>query len=380
MEQQVAAERRTDHVPFSTEGYEFEPPRRGTVREATVLSVGEHDMLVDLGCKRDGFVSRNDLDYVDETFRASLQIGDHIPVSILKPVGYHGGVVVSLSKGLQEEDWLRAERLLESEETFEGEVVEVNRGGVLATFGRLRGFVPNSHLASVPRGCPRDQLMQAKEDLVGQTLTLRVLEVNQRRRRLVLSERVASQQRRRKTLEEVEAGDERVGVVRNLTSYGAFVDLGGIDGLIHVSELAWHYVEHPSEVLSVGDKVPVYVLGVDRDRERISLSRKRLLPDPWSTIAESLSIGQIVEGEVTSVAEFGIFVDVGEGVEGLVHTSEIPPDEEVAPEDLKPRARVAVEVLDVDQWRQRIALSLKDIAEDTQGSEEVETSSDVASA
>jgi ribosomal protein S1 len=129
----------------------------------------------------------------------------------------------------------------------------------------------------------------------------------------------------------------------------------------------------------VGDEVPVYVLGVDRDRERISLSRKRLLPDPWPTIAESLSIGQIVEGEVTSVAEFGIFVDVGQGVEGLVHTSEIPPGGEVAPEDLKPRARVAVEVLNVDQWRQRIALSLKDIAEDAQGSEVIETSTDAVS-
>jgi small subunit ribosomal protein S1 len=341
--------------------YDRERIRRGKVLEATIIDIGEHDMIVDLGAKRDGIILPQDLELVgDEEYIASLNAGDTIPVVVLKPRKSRDGVVVSLNLGLQKHDWLRAQKLEESEEVVEAEVVETNRGGVLVQFGRLQGFVPNSHLTSIPRGMSRKQLHQAKSKLVGQKLSLVVIEVNQRRRRLVLSERLAQRQKREQLLEELTEGDVRTGIVRNLVDFGAFVDLGGIDGLIHISELDWEHVERPSDVLNVGDEVEVYVLNVDREEERIGLSRKRLLPDPWNQVTDTLREGDIVEGVVTSIAPFGVFVDVGKGVEGLVHNSEIPGGEAVR-SVLEEGLPVAVRVLGIDGWEKQISLRLEEV-------------------
>jgi len=344
--------------------YDYTRPRRGQVRQAVVLSVGDNDVIVDLGGKRDGIVPRRDLELLDDTYRNSLQAGDQVPVCILAVSGRQGDLIVSLNLGLAEQDWLRAEELLESGETCQARVTDVNRGGVIVPFGRLRGFVPNSQLLSVARGLRGDRLRQAKADLVGQILSLAAIEVHQRRRRLVLSERVADRRSRQQLLEELTTGEVRTGVVRNLVAFGAFVDLGGVDGLIHISELDWRHVAHPSEVLSVGDEVEVYVLSVDRERERIGLSRKRLLPDPWPLVAKCLRAGQVVEGTVTKVVRFGVFVDLGEGVEGLVHNSEMP-DGRATCADLEPGSPIRVRVLKINNWRRRIALSLRNIARAT---------------
>jgi len=340
--------------------YDYERPRRGQLCRATILSIDENEVIVDLGCKRDGIVPRTDLERLDEAYRDSLQVGESVPVSVLAVSGWQGELVVSLNQGLAHQDWLRAEDLLESGEVCQAEVILANRGGVVVQFGRLRGFVPNSHLAVMSHGARGERLHRAKPELLGQTLSLVVIEVDQQRRRLVLSQRLADKHRRQKLLAELTEGEVRTGVVRNLVKFGAFVDLGGVDGLIHISELDWKHVNRPGEVLSVGDEVEVYILKVDRERERIGLSRKRLLPDPWSRVAERLHVGQVIEGAVTNVAEFGIFVDLGEGVEGLVHTSEIP-DGEIGWASLKAGSPITVHVLKIDPWRRRIALSLKDV-------------------
>jgi small subunit ribosomal protein S1 len=337
--------------------YDYKRPRRGEVYKATILSIGENDVIVDLGTKRDGIVPPRDLELIDEEYRASLKVGDRVPVVVLKAWGLRDGIVVSINKGLEQQDWLRAQELSESEEVIEAEVTGVNRGGVLVRFGRLQGFVPNSHLVSVPRGLRGNRLREVKTALVGQTLSLTVIEVNQQRRRLVLSERVANRHKRRQLLQELTKGEVRTGIVCNLVDFGAFVDLGGVDGLIHISELSWQHVEHPSEVLSVGEEVEVYVLDVDRERERIGLSRKRLLPDPWYEVTENLEEGNTVEGTVTSVADFGAFVALGKGVEGLVHISEMP-DQELTHAVLEPDSPVTVSVLEIDQWQRRIALRM----------------------
>ena len=259
--------------------YGYTRPRRGEVREAVILSIGEHDVVVDLRGKRDGIVLPTDLELLDDEYRASLEVGDHVPVVILKAWGRRDRlIVVSLDKGQEHKDWLRAQDLLDSGKTFEAVVTEFNSGGVIVAYGSLRGFVPNSHLTSVPRGRRGKRLREAKAKLVEQTLSLVVLEVNQRKRRLVFSERVASRRKRQQLLEDLTEGEVRTGIVCNLVDFGAFVDLGGLDGLIHISELDWKHVDHPSEVLSVGDEVEVYILSVDRERKRIGLSRKRLLP------------------------------------------------------------------------------------------------------
>jgi small subunit ribosomal protein S1 len=279
-------------------------------------------------------------------------------VVVLRTWNRQEGLPVSINKGLQQQDWLRAKDLVESEQVIEAQVVDVNRGGVLVQFGGLRGFVPNSHLTSIPRGLRGQRLREAKSELLGQTLHLVVLEVKPRRRRLVLSERQAERQRREQLLLELNEGDIRTGTVTNLVDFGAFVDLGGADGLIHISELDWKHVDHPREVLNVGDEVEVYVLRVDRKRQRIGLSRKRLLPDPWHTVTDNLIPGQIVGGTVTNVVDFGAFVDLGQGIEGLVHISETPAGKATLAE-LNPGSPVTVRVLEIDQDRRRIALSLQ---------------------
>jgi small subunit ribosomal protein S1 len=344
--------------------YDYTRPRRGQVRQAVVLSVSDSDVIVDLGVKRDGIVPRRDLELLDDAYRNSLQAGDHVPVCILTASGRQGGLIVSLNQGLAGQDWLRAKEVLESGEICQAKVTDVNRGGVIVPFGRLRGFVPNSQLLSVARGLRGDRLRLAKVDLLGQVLSLAVIEVHQRQRRLVLSERVADRRRRQQLLEELMEGEVRTGIVCNLVDFGAFVDLGGVDGLIHISELDWRHVTHPSEVLSVGDEVEVYVLSVDRERERIGLSRKRLLPDPWPLVAKLLRAGQVVEGTVTKVVRFGVFVDLGEGVEGLVHNSEMP-DGKASRLNLEPGSPIRVRVLKINHWRRRIALSLRNIIQAT---------------
>ncbi len=335
--------------------YDYTQPRRGEIREGVILSLGDNDIVVDLGLKRDGIVSPRDLQQVDKDYVKSLQVGDHIPVAILRAYGDEEGIPVSLSRGLQQNDWLRAEKLLESGELVEGEVLDYNRGGVLVSFGRLNGFVPNSHLGALPSGTRQGRDQDPKAELVGQKLMLAVIEVNQPRRRLVLSKRAADRRRRHELIQDVVEGQVRRGVVRNIVDFGAFVDLGGIDGLIHISELDWKRVERPGDVVSVGDEVEVLVLSVDRERERIGLSRKRVLPDPWNTVTSGLAEGQVVGGSVSSVASFGVFVSVGEGVEGLVHNSEMGG---IAAESVLPGDPVSVEVLEIDHAQRQIALRL----------------------
>jgi small subunit ribosomal protein S1 len=340
--------------------FDYHRPRRGEVREALILDISENDVVVDIDSKRDGVVPPADLDLLPEDYRESLQVGDRVPVVVMRAREHTEGVPVSLNKGLQQKDWLRAKSLEESGEIIEANVIDVNRGGVLVKFGRLRAFVPNSHLTSVPRGMRGEQLREAKEDLIGKTIHLVVIEVEQRRRRLVLSERKANRRRRAQLLNELTEGEVRTGIVTNLVKFGAFVDLGGADGLIHISELDWQHVEHPSEVVQVGDEVEVYVLSVDRERQRIGLSRKRLLPDPWHVVTERLSVGQIVEGTVTNTVDFGAFVDLGQGIEGLVHVSEMPARQATLVE-LQPGAPISVRVIEIDPDRRRIALSLRGI-------------------
>jgi small subunit ribosomal protein S1 len=197
---------------------------------------------------------------------------------------------------------------------------------------------------------------------MGETITVMVIEVNPRRRRLILSERVAAGRRRQEILQELHEGAIRTGVVSNIVDFGAFIDLGGVDGLLHISEISWDHVNHPKDVLGVGEEIEVYVLDVDRERERIALSRKRLLPDPWETVTATLHRGDEVEGTITHVTDFGAFVDVGNGVEGLVHVSEMP-DGEATLGTLVPSSTVKVKILYIDALQQRISLHLGDSVE-----------------
>ena len=346
----------------------FEVPKRGDIREGTVISVSPQEVIIDLGVKREGIVPANDLSRLEDETREKIQEGSTWPVYILQPSDREGNLIVSISRAMQEKDWLIAQERLDSNEIFEGEVSGHNSGGLEVVFGKLRGFVPASHISTLPRGISGEERKDQLAAFVGQTLPLKVIEVDRRRRRLIMSERAAhrrwQREHRKQLLDDLEVGEVRNGVVRSLANFGVFVDIGGADGLIHISELAWFPVGHPSEVIKVGERIDVKVLRVDKQRERIGLSLKRCQPDPWSHVADDYKVDELVEAVVTRVTDFGAFVRLRSGVEGLLHVSEMAdirpdhPQSLVSPGDL-----LLLRVLRIESERRRIGLSLRQVSE-----------------
>lgn len=258
--------------------------------------------------------------------------------------------------------WALAEKSYANGDILELRVVGYNRGGLLVDLGDTRGFVPSSQLASFPRQIPEEQRMQALAQCVGSTLRLKVIEFDRAHNRLILSERVVNPpvSHAEQMLASIQPQETRKGVVRNITDFGAFIDLGGVEGLIHVSELSWQYVKHPRDVLSPGQEVEVYVMEVNREQKRIACSLKRLTSNPWALAAEKLHPGDTIDGVVTSVVPFGAFVRVAEGVEGLVHVSEMAETSVQHPRDVvKEGDGVQVRVIEIDPNQQRLRLSLR---------------------
>jgi small subunit ribosomal protein S1 len=303
--------------------FTYLPPQRGEIRNSIILQIDRREVIVDLGAKRDGIVPISDLERLDPKFRESLRVGAEIPVYVLNPRDQDDNLIVSINMGLQQYDWEKSRALLQSEEVVEVTVKGHNRGGILVSWNRLEGFIPSSHLVTTGPSGGRDTW----DDLINTPLVVKVIEVDQARRRLIFSEREAQRewraQQKARLLSELKEGDRVRGTVTGLRDFGAFVNLGGADGLIHVSELAWHRVDHPRDVLKVGDNIEVYVLSLDKNTNRIALSRKRLLPDPWDVAQTRYHEGQMVEGIVTNVVDFGAFVALDDGLEGLLHLSEM---------------------------------------------------------
>jgi small subunit ribosomal protein S1 len=355
-----------DFLTLLEASFAFEQPERGDLLTGTVLAIDNQGMIVDVGMKRDGVVPRSDLERMEGIV---YHIGEEVAVMVLQPEDEDGNLIVSVSQARQSEDWTKAEELLNSGDIWEGLVTDANRGGLIIPFGNLRGFVPASHVMDLPRGLNENDRKGHMGSLVGKKVAVKVIEVNRKRRRLVLSQRDAQRGRRdlRKEtlLEELQEGEVRRGVVSGLRDFGAFVDLGGADGLIHISELAWHRVKHPRELLAVGDEIEVFILRLDRDGKRIGLSLKRLQPNPWAMVDEMYHVGQLIEGEVSRVAQFGAFVSLEPGIEALLHTSQMA---EPAPEDptglLMEGQKLLMRVISIESHRQRLGLSLKDVSEE----------------
>ncbi len=304
--------------------FSFTPPRRGEIREATILQIDDREIIVDLGAKQDGIVPSQDLERMDDDFRASLEAGASVPVYIVNPRDQNDNLVVSINMGLQRYDWEKARELLTSQDAVDVKVSGYNKGGALVRWNRLEGFIPSSHLVSVRLSADRREAMS---ELIGNTLGVKIIEVDQDRRRLIFSEREAQREwrarRKAQLLAELSVGDVVKGVVTGIRDFGAFVNIGGADGLIHVSELAWHRVDHPRDILQIGQEIEVFVLNLDRQTNRIALSRKRLLSDPWDDAQIRYHEGQLVAGYVTNVVDFGAFVALEDGLEGLLHLSEM---------------------------------------------------------
>jgi small subunit ribosomal protein S1 len=349
---------------LNQEQYDYQRPERGEIRDGIVLRVDNNEIILDIGVKLDAVVPSTDLERLETDEISSIQVGDEIPVYILSTEDPSGRIIASINMAKSQEDWAEAEKLMESGDIVDGEVTGYNKGGLIVPFGRLRGFIPASQVMGLVQRTDSGDRTDRLEQMVGKQLKLKVVEVSQKRRRLILSERAAMKEWRAENksrlLDELATGDVRKGVVTNLMNFGAFVDLGGADGLVHVSELSWQRVKHPKDVLQVGQEVEVYVLSVDKTDERIALSIKRLQKDPWNEVASQYNVGDLVEGEITNLTDFGAFARIADGVEGLIHISELSNDKIEHPREIVHRGqRLTVRVISIDSERQRIGLSLK---------------------
>ncbi len=353
-----------DFATLLEESFKEALPEPGDIVTGTILAIDQQGLLVDVGMKQDGVVTNQDLEYVGDEM--SFEIGQRIPVMIV-----HSGentLLVSVSQAMQLGDWEKAEALMESGDTCEGEIVDANRGGVILAFNTLRGFIPASHVVDLPQGLSGQERQSMLADLIGNKYEVKVIEVNRKRRRLVFSQREALREQRaqvkERLMDRLEEGAICEGVVSGIRDFGAFVDLGGADGLIHISELAWHRIQHPREVLSVGDKVRVCILNLDHQENRIGLSLKRLQENPWAKVDDLYHIGQLVLGEVTRVESYGAFVHLEPGIEALLHESQVSESPPANIETLiMTGQKLLLRIISIEADRQRLGLSLKEVTD-----------------
>ena len=344
------------------DNYDYQNPRPGQVMEGRIIRMEDDGILVDIGLKRDALVPAKDLSQVDETYLSQLKVDDQILVYILSYAVGDKELLVSLSKGLEHQSWEKAEKYMQEGLNMELPIIGYNRGGLIVKFETLRGFLPFSLVPEIHSIRSPKRAEKIKNDMVGTQMNMKIIEVARQRNRLIFSAAAALEEQRKERLKELEKGQIITARVVSIVDFGAFVDLGGVDGLIHISQLDWKKVKHPSEVVSVGDEVQVKVINVDVERERISLSRKSLLPSPWETIAETLHAGDYVEGRVTRIVDFGAFIELPAGVEGLVHISQMGYSSSQDPKNsVKPGETVLLRVLEVHPDRKRVALSMRQV-------------------
>src|ERR671935_67353 len=332
------------------------PFEEGDVVTGRVVRIDKDEVLVDIGYKSEGVIPAHELSIrksVDAT--EEVELGEEVDALVLTKEDQDGRLILSKKRARFERAWRRIEAAAETGEPVEGNVIEVVKGGLIIDLG-VRGFLPAS-LVDIRR-------VHNLDEYLGQKIECKVIELNRSRNNVVLSRRAVLEEERKEVREQIlgrlEPGQVVEGKISNIVDFGAFVDLEGIDGLIHISELSWSHVNHPSEVVSIGDTVRVKVLDIDRDRQRISLGLKQTQEDPWQKVLNEYKEGDAVEGKVTKIVAFGAFVEIVPGVEGLVHISELAehhvenPGEVVSPGD-----QVWVRVLEIDESRRRISLSVK---------------------
>lgn len=333
----------------------------GDLVSGTIVQVERDEVLLDIGYKSEGVIPARELSIrKDANPEEIVKLGDHVEALVLQKEDKDGRLILSKKRAEYERAWVNVEEKFNSGENVEGEVIEVVKGGLILDIG-LRGFLPAS-LVDLRR-------VKDLQAFINTRLECRVIEMDRNRNNVVLSRRVVLEEgrktERQAILSKLIKGQILPGTVSSIVDFGAFVDLGGIDGLVHISELSWSHVNHPSEVVQVGDKVNVQVLDVDLDRERISLGLKQTTEDPWRQLVRSFPVGAIVTGNVTKLVPFGVFVEIGNGVEGLVHISEMAKGHVEVPEDVvKIGDQVHVKVMDIDMDRRRISLSMRAAAED----------------
>jgi small subunit ribosomal protein S1 len=348
--------------------------KHGDVVEGSVVRIDKDEILVDIGAKSEGVVSNRELYGRHAESQPQLSVGDVVLVYVLQPESQEGHVVLSLRRAGLERKWRAMQEQFEAGAIIEAPVIDHNKGGLIVDCG-IRGFVPISQIVDFPRRPQNDQPRDAAQEIaeklqpfVGRRLRLKILEVNRKANRLILSEKVALYEERREKRDELfsslQVGQKVTGTVRSIAPFGVFVDLGGIDGLVHKSELSWNKVNNPESGYRVGEEVEAEVIDINHERGRISLSIRRLQPDPWHSTVADFKIGDVIDGTVTKLVNFGAFVRVRDGLEGLIHISELSHQRVAHPGDVVHEGQdLKLKIISLDSERHRLGLSLKQAEE-----------------
>ncbi|HEX5504638.1 MAG TPA: 30S ribosomal protein S1 [Thermomicrobiales bacterium] len=343
--------------------HDYRALKYGDVLDGVIMQRDRDEFLIDIGSKSEGIIPSREYSTLTSDEAAQLKVGDKVLVFVVQPENQEGHTVLSIDKARQEKSWRVLQEHYDKNEVIQAAVTNYNKGGLLVNLDGVRGFVPASQVTEIRGG--DDASKQADmARLVGQVLPLKVIEINRHRNRLILSERMAVQERRdamkEKLIENLHEGETKRGRVSSIADFGAFVDIGGADGLVHLSEISWSRVKHPSEVLKVGDEVDVYVLNVNPQEKKIALSIKRTQPEPWSRVAQKYEIGQIVPATITQLANFGAFARIEDGIEGLIHVSELSDERVNHPREVVQEGQdVQVRIIRIDPQRRRMGLSLR---------------------
>jgi small subunit ribosomal protein S1 len=350
---------------LESEGLAIDFPNQGEIRKGVVASVTPGQILVSVGTKSEGIITGKEYELIPSDELANLKIGQEIPVYVINPEDSNGNLVLSYMRAREEEGWAIVENMVSKKESYHSSIIGYNKGGLIVPVGGLRGFVPSSQISFSRRSSMTgDTPEQRWSKMIGQEVDVVVIEVDRERRRLILSERQASTESRDsvkdRVIDELKEGQVFTGRVTSLADFGVFVNINGADGLVHLSEISWDRVQHPSEVLKVGQEVKVKVIAIDREKRRIGLSIRQLLSDPWDNKAASFQEGQLVEGTITRLTKFGAFARLNEDIEGLIHISEISEKRIEHPREvLKEGDTYTLRVLKIDNANHRIGLSLR---------------------
>ena len=352
---------------LANERLNVDMPQAGEIRKGMIASIAPSQILVSIGAKSEGVVSGRELEQLTSEEREALQVGQEVPVYIINPEDENGNVVLSLRRAQEQISWENVEKMLDEDRVYDSKIVGFNKGGLIVMVGGLRGFVPSSQISAMRRSQSTGETPEQRwQKMVGQPITVRIIEVDRERRRLILSERAASTESRQsikeRVIDELEVGKVYAGRVTSLSDFGAFVNINGADGLVHLSELSWDRVQHPREVLEVGQEVKVKVINIDREKKRIGLSMRALADDPWKSRVEKFTVGQLVEGVITRLTKFGAFARLEGDIEGLIHISEMADHRIEHPKEVLKEGEVrTLRIVRIDTEQHRIGLSLRKV-------------------
>ena len=359
------------------EEMDFKVLKRGEVVEGSVMRVDSDGVFLDIGHKEEGFVPMGEMKTITKEEMVKLSEGDSLIAFVMRPDS-KDGPMLSVDRARGEEGWRDIQKLMDQDQPVEGVIVGFNRGGCILEVANVQGFVPMSQLITISRDLFKQESFESGEanvsegsigkDLIGKTLKVKVLEVNRSRNRAIFSERSALQEQRdeqkAELIEKLVEGEVRKGIVTGISNFGAFVDLGGADGLIHISEMSWSMVGSPEDLVKVGEELDVYVLRIDRETMKIALSLRRLQPEPWETIFERYQVGDVVDATVTKIANFGAFARLEDSIEGLIHITELSEAVITNPNEVVSEGQeIKVKILKIEMERKRLGLSLKQTSE-----------------